>query len=88
MRRFDIAEGDGVELYATVGGSENNPNENRATLTAFLVSFLVAGVMLFLMYKGGGVARTFAKLLIVSSLVLVYRVYMFFSKIKLYYKEK
>ena len=77
-----------VELYATVGGSENNPNENRATLTAFLVSFLVAGVMLFLMYKGGGVARTFAKLLIVSSLVLVYRVYMFFSKIKLYYKEK
>ncbi len=77
-----------IELYATVGGSANNPNENRATLTAFLVSFLIAGMMLLLMYTGGGMQRTFTKFLVVALLVLAYRVYMFFSKIKLYYKEK
>ncbi len=77
-----------IELYATVGGSANNPNENRATLTAFLVSFLVAGMLLLLMLTGGGMAKTFVKLLVVSVLVLARRIYMFFSKIKLYYKEK
>ncbi len=77
-----------IELYATVGASENNPNENRATLIAFLVSFLVAGVLFLLMYADRQMLPTFIKLLVVSSLVLVYRVHMFFSKIKLYYKEK
>ena len=77
-----------IELYATVGASENNPNENRATLLAFLVSFLVAGALFLLMNADRQMLPTFIKLLIVSSLVLAYRVHMFFSKIKLYYKEK
>jgi hypothetical protein len=77
-----------IELYATVGGTENNPNENRATLTAFLVSFAVAGLMLLLMVEGGRMTEVFIKLLLVSLAVLAYRIYMFFTKIKLYYKEK
>ena len=77
-----------IELYATVGGTEHNPNENRATLTAFIVSFAVAGAMLFLMMEGGRMNNVFVKLLVVSLIVLAYRVYMFFTKIKLYYKEK
>ena len=77
-----------IELYATVGGTEHNPNENRATLTAFIVSFAVAGIMLFLMMEGGRMNKVFVKLLLVSLVVLAYRVYMFFTKIKLYYKEK
>ena len=77
-----------IELYATVGASENNPNENLATLIAFLVSFLVAGGLFVLMYMDRRMLPTFIKLLVVSSLVLAYRVYMFFTKIKLYYKEK
>ena len=68
--------------------NENNPNENRATLLAFLVSFLVAGALFLLMNADRQMLPTFIKLLIVSSLVLAYRVHMFFSKIKLYYKEK
>ena len=77
-----------IELYATVGGSANNPNENKATLIAFLVSFLVAGGLFVLMYMDRQMLPTFIKLLVVSYAVLAYRVYMFFSKIKLYYKEK
>ena len=77
-----------IELYATVGGTENNPNENRATLTAFLVSFAVAGIMFFLMKEGGKISEVFIKLLLVSLVVFAYRTYMFFTKIKLYYKEK
>ena len=77
-----------IELYATVGGSANNPNENKATLIAFLVSFLVAGLLFILMYTDRQMLPTFIKLLVVSGAVLAYRVYMFFSKIKLYYKEK
>lgn len=75
-----------IELYATVGGSERNINESRATLTAFLVSFAVAGIMLLLLLEGG--TNVYAKLSFLSAAVLAYRLYMFFSKIKLYYKEK
>ena len=75
-----------IELYATVGGSERNINESRATLTAFLVSFAVAGIMLLLLLEGG--TNVYAKLSVLSAAVLAYRLYMFFSKIKLYYKEK
>ncbi len=78
-----------IELYATVGGSENNANENRATLTAFLCSFIVAGVLFYLMWeRRSTMTVVFVKLLVVAGLVLLYRLRMFFSKIKLYYKEK
>ena len=77
-----------IELYATVGGSENNINESRATLTAFLVSFLVAGILFLLMFEKPGSSDMFVKLLLLSLAAAVYKTYMFFSKITLYYKEK
>lgn len=75
-----------IELYATVGASERNVNESRATLSAFLVSFGIAGVMLLLLLEGG--TNVYVKFLVLSLAAVSYRVYMFFSKIKLYYKEK
>ncbi|MBQ9802557.1 MAG: hypothetical protein IJW51_05755 [Clostridia bacterium] len=75
-----------IELYATVGASERNVNESRATLSAFLISFGIAGVMLLLLLEGG--TNVYAKFLVLSLVAVSYRVYMFFSKIKLYYKEK
>lgn len=74
------------ELYATVGTSETNPNETKATLTAFLISFLVAGVAVFLLVEGS--KGTFIKLAGVALVALIYRTRMFFSTLKLYYKEK
>lgn len=73
------------ELYAAIGNSEKNPNETTATLTAFLISFVVAAALFFLMMEGSAV---FFKFLIVSLALLFWRGWLFFSKIKVYYKEK
>ena len=77
-----------IELYATVGASETNINETRATLTAFLFSFAVAGILFLLLLESVGSISVFIKFLAVSLAVLAYRLNMFFAKIRLYYKEK
>jgi hypothetical protein len=76
-----------IELYATVGSSESNPNETRATVSAFIISFAVTAAMLLLLIEGTGF-NPYAKLILASLAALGYRAYMFFTKIKLYYKEK
>ena len=88
------------EIYATVGASDNNPNETKATLSAFIISFLTAGAtMLLLMDKSDAIANIpftdtlvldtiYLKLFFVGLAVMLQRIYMYFSKIKLYYKEK
>ena len=76
-----------IELYATVGSSESNPNEIRATVSAFIISFAVTAAVLLLLIEGTGF-NVYAKLLIISLAVLARRAYIFFSKIKLYFKEK
>ena len=77
-----------IELYATVGASETNRNETRATLTAFLFSFAIAGILFLLLLESVGAIGVFIKFLAVSLAVLAYRLNMFFAKIRLYYKEK
>lgn len=74
------------ELYATVGTSETNPNETKATVTAFLISFVTAGVIFFLLTEGS--RGTYLKLVFVALAALIYRIARFFSTLKLYYKEK
>ena len=74
------------QLYASVGSTVSNPNEMKSTVFAFLVSFLTAGVVFFLLYEGEG--NVFIKLVLIAAAALAYRVYMFFTMLKLYYKEK
>lgn len=88
------------EIYATVGASDSNPNETKATFTAFIISFLVAiASMLLLVDKSEFVdvivlsgditiEVMYIKIFLVTLAVMVYRIYQYFSKIKLYYKEK
>ena len=75
-----------IELYATVGNTESNPNETRSTVTAFLLSFIVALAVFLLLLEGSG--YVFTKLIIVSALALCYRVYIFFAKLRLYYNDR
>lgn len=78
-----------TELYATVGATESNINESRATLTAFICSFAITVVLFFLLWENRStMTAVFIKYLAVALAVLGYRLHMFFSKIKLYYKEK
>ena len=75
------------ELYATVGSSEINKNEMKATVSAFLISFLVAGIMFFLLYESVGIS-VYMKFFVISLIAVLYRTYIFFSNLRVYYKEK
>ncbi len=75
------------EIYATIGNDDNNPNETKATVSAFVISFIVAIVMLLLIVENAEIT-TYLKLLGVSLALLCYRTYLFFQNVKLYYKEK
>lgn len=75
-----------IELYATVGNTENNPNETKSTVTAFIISFVTALATFLLLAEEKG--EVYAKILLVGFAVLCYRVYIFFAKLRLYYNEK
>ena len=76
-----------TELYATIGNSDNNPNETKSTVIAFLVSFVTFGVLLFLLVENSGVV-TYIKIALLAIVAMLFRLYMLLNKIKLYYKEK
>ena len=76
-----------VELYATVGSSESNPNETKATVSAFVISFVAAVIIFLLLLEGVGI-NVYLKYLLVSLCAILYRVRMFFTRLRLYYKEK
>ena len=76
-----------TELYATVGQSESNPNETKAALTAFLISFAIAGGMFLLFIAGPGMS-VYLKFFVIALLALLYKIHIFFQKLRLYFKEK
>lgn len=75
------------ELYASMGDSENNPNESKATASAFIIAFLVAALVFLLMMEKFSTA-VFVKVFLIGLAVLIWRAYLFNSKIRVYYKEK
>lgn len=88
------------EIYATVGASDSNPNETKATISAFIISFLAAGAVMLLLLDPTFAVDTlkitdtvsidtvYIKVFLVALAYAIYRTYIYFSKIKLYYKEK
>lgn len=74
------------QLYSSVGSSISNPNELKSTSSAFLIPFIVAAAILFLLFEEKG--YVFEKLLGVSIAIFAYRIWSFFSTLRLYYKEK
>jgi len=75
-----------TQLYASVGSTVSNPNEMKSTLWAFVISFVTAGVVFFLLFEKSG--NVYTKLIIVAAAACIYRTYTFFEMLKLYYKEK
>ncbi|MBE6619515.1 MAG: hypothetical protein E7626_07040 [Ruminococcaceae bacterium] len=75
------------ELYASMGSSENNPNESKATASAFIIAFLVAAIVFLLMLEKFSTA-VFVKIFLIGLGALIWRAYLFNSKIRVYYKEK
>ena len=71
------------EQYQTTGQNINNPNENKSILIAFIIAILVCGISLFLLNENAN--TVYWKIFFFSFIFVAYRVYMFFTKIKLYY---
>lgn len=64
-----------------------NPNENKSTIIGFLIAFLFAGFALFLFLKDGGSVITWWKLIAISVGFFAIRIYLFYNKIYVYFRE-
>ena len=73
-------------LYQTTGKDQKNPNEKKSTICAFAISAIFAYISFFLMRENINVV--FIKLFIISLVFCIARVYLFYTKVNLYYKEK
>ena len=76
------------DQYATLGMTIDNPNERNSTIVAFLLSALVAFVLYFLMSTDGDQTGTLLKIFALAFVFLAARVYLYFTRIRLYYAEK
>lgn len=74
------------EQYATFSEQSNNPNENKASLLMFVITFLFAFVVFLLM--GEGITKVWLKAMIVGLALAAFKIFTFFLKIRVYYKEK
>ena len=74
------------EQYATFAEQSNNPNENKSSLLMFVLSFLFALVIFVLV--GEGITKIWIKASVVALVLAIFKIFTFFLKIKIYYKEK
>ena len=72
--------------YQTTGTHAKNPNEAKSTVIAFITAFVFATIMFFLISES--IKLVFTKMLIISAIYFALRAYLYFTRIKLYYKEK
>ncbi len=77
------------EQYATTGVTNDNPNENKSTLIAFVVSALLAFISFTFFNETSFelIGRVFTKLLFIGILFLIGCASLFFARIKAYYYE-
>lgn len=83
---FDIMNPQ-TEAYATMGDSDSNPNEMKATALAFVIAFATAA-MVFIILQMHEQYNLYLKMLLVGIAAFVIKAFMFYQNVKLYYKEK
>ena len=80
------------EQYATVGEEISNPNENKSTIMAFVLSFAIALVSYALFNESNAETGSFLlatiKILLISIAIFASSLTMFLLKIKAYYYER
>ena len=76
-----------TEAYATMGDSDSNPNEMKATALAFVIAFVTAA-MVFIILQMHEQYNLYLKMLLVGIAAFVIKAFMFYQNVKLYYKEK
>lgn len=76
------------EQYATVGESAQNPNENKATITAFALSVFFAFFGYVLFNENPAITGATVKLFLIAAVMLGVMTLIFVKSIKAYYYEK
>ena len=80
------------EYYATTGSDFNNPNETRATISAFIASAVITLGFYFMLGESmnlyNNYLSAFIRLLLLSILLFAGFLYLFIKKIKAFYFEK
>ena len=80
------------EVYATTGSDFNNPNENKATVVAFIGSFVIAIGFYFMLTESsrlyGNYLSAFIRLAVVAVVLFGGFLFLFIKKIKAFYYEK
>ncbi|MDD4154709.1 MAG: hypothetical protein PHT30_04815 [Bacilli bacterium] len=81
------------EQYATAGEQVNNPNETKATIFGFIVSFLIALITLGFLVEEQFMPNqsfnyAFLKILLIGFCFFGVALYMFIEKIKAYYYDR
>lgn len=72
--------------YATFSEQSNNPNENKSTGLAFGMAFVWGVGQLLLAMENSNIV--WWKLFGIAVVLMLFRIWAFFIKIKVYYKEK
>lgn len=72
--------------YQTTGDSQKNPNENLSTTYAFLISAVFSFICFFLLSED--IRVVFIKVLFIALAFCAIRTWLYFTRVKLYYKEK
>lgn len=75
-----------TQQYQTTGGHYRDPNDIRSFLYAYLISAFVAFVAWFFMSEND--VNVWGKMLLIAILFVSLRTFLFFSKIKVYFKER
>ena len=75
-----------TEHYKTTGTHLYNPNETKTTLSALVISTLVAIGTIFFISEG--MNMVWVRLSIFALAFLLFRIWMYVDKIKVYFKER
>lgn len=72
--------------YAATGGHISNPNETKSSAFMFILAFLFFVISLFLSMEN--IKVSWIKVATVALVLLVFRIWSYVNKVRVYYKEK
>lgn len=73
------------EQYASTGSHIKNPNENKSIIYCFMLAFIFFAVSLFLFTEN--VTAAWIKIAVIALAFMLFRAYLYYNKIKVYYRE-
>ena len=82
--QYDIMNSQ-AQQFATFASQTNNPNENKSIVMTFVLSLIFAGFWMILSLENANAA--WIKILVAAFVYMGIKIYFYFLRIKVYYKE-